>query len=114
MDSGEQSVAKLEEMLARRGDKDLARLIDEEFTEFGRSGVVWRGPEVTAELAEPQRDDVHLSQLAVRRLGDGALLCTYESISPRGRTLRSSIWIRRDDSWRLTFHQGTPIPEGDT
>jgi hypothetical protein len=31
---------------------------------------------------------------------------------PESASLRSSIWRSTGAGWRMTFHQGTPLPKG--
>ena len=56
-----------------------------------------------------------LPGLRVRGLGEDAALLTYRSETTypdAGVTLisrRSSVWQRIDGTWRLRFHQGTPV-----
>jgi hypothetical protein len=37
-------------------------------------------------------------------IADDVVLVTYRAAD----TLRSSLWVRGDDGWRVRFHQGTP------
>ncbi len=43
-------------------------------------------------------------------LGDGVVLATYRITAP-ATSIRSSVWIRREDAWQVRFHQGTPDRE---
>ncbi|HSK53551.1 MAG TPA: DUF4440 domain-containing protein [Clostridia bacterium] len=101
----------LELALAQRRPSAVAggfeALIDEAFVEFGASGRLWDRPAVLALLAEPPRVEVMIDRDEVVRLADDVRLVTYRATLNGRRSLRSSIWVRRDGRWRLRFHQGT-------
>ena len=44
------------------------------------------------------------SDVRATEVAGGVVLVTYEA----GASLRSSLWVRSDDGWRVLFHQGTP------
>jgi hypothetical protein len=90
----------------------LEALIDEVFVEFGASGRLWDRPGVLALLAEPGHVEVAIAGLEVARLAAEARLVTYRLATDGRRSLRSSIWIRRQGRWLLRFHQGTRIDGG--
>lgn len=95
----------------------LASLIDDDFEEFGASGSRSSRAAVIAVLDHDPAADVAIASFAVGTLSDDVVLVTYESptqavgVPPRHAT-RASIWVRRDDRWRLRFHQGTPAVAG--
>jgi hypothetical protein len=47
-------------------------------------------------------EDASPSQ-AIRRLEE-------RTLDPRAASLRSSLWRRDEEGWRMVFHQGTPVP----
>ncbi len=122
MGSTENDVWSLELRLlnaeTRNRPEQASALLAEDFVEFGRSGEVYRKPETIAALADEQapvgwRLEVtdgavallashiaHLTYRTARRFASGELDRT---------TLRSSIWRFSDGSWRMVFHQGTPV-----
>jgi ribonuclease HI len=61
-----------------------------------------------SELQESPELDASLEVFAVERLGEDSILLTYRSIRREGSALRSSLWLRDGQQWRLRFHQGTP------
>jgi hypothetical protein len=90
----------------------VSALLAEEFREFGSSGRVWTKETTLDLLAEetafiaPQVED-----FLAQRIAPDVVLVTYRTV-PVGSgnaSLRSSIWIDRDGSWRMLFHQGTKI-----
>ncbi len=104
-------VIALERRLARRGDPELADLLDAAFVEVGRSGAILSRAQVAATLGDEPEDHADILQPFVRPVGDEVALCVYETVSERGRTLRSSLWQHRAEGWRLLFHQGTPADD---
>ena len=113
---------RLEELLnsreVRSDRKRLKVLLHQDFEEFGRSGKRYGRAEILAELSGDQQAPKILSryyELSV--LADGVALLTYVSahVDEKGRatrhTRRSSLWLRTRGSWRLRFHQGTPIDD---
>lgn len=105
-------VIALERRLAARGDPGLADLLDSAFVEVGRSGRIRSRAEAAEALAGAPNDEVEIVRPFVRPVGDDVALCVYETVSGGGRTLRSSLWQRRAEGWRLLFHQGTPAADG--
>ena len=105
------TVIELEERLARRRGAGLEKLIAAEFLEFGRSGKVWCRDDIVGALDAPAPAALELAGVEARFVGDEIVHCTYQSIGPRGRTLRSSLWVKRQGEWRIVFHQGTPVPD---
>ncbi|MEW6472380.1 MAG: hypothetical protein AB1679_08915 [Actinomycetota bacterium] len=43
-------------------------------------------------------------------LGDDVILLTYRARRPDRVSLRSSLWVRGAEGWKLLFHQGTLCP----
>jgi hypothetical protein len=114
-------VEELERSLLRpavRGSAEaLEALLAPEFLEFGGSGRVYdRRQIVEALLADPGTEEIEAGAhaFATRLLADGVVLLTYRTrrVDPVGGerydVLRSSIWRRDGETWRLVFHQATP------
>ena len=85
-------------------------LLHEEFREFGASGRVWDREQIAAALAEGPGPGAEAEDMRPVRLGDDAVLLTYVARRPDRVTLRSSVWVRGTEGWRLFFHQGTVCP----
>lgn len=116
-----QLIQSLEESLhhsdVRRNRQALGRLLAEGFVEFGASGNRFdRAMIIELLLTEPDDGgalrafDYHLTPIS-----DDAALLTYttERTARDGsqrQVLRSSLWVRDGDSWRMLFHQGTVRP----
>ncbi|MDH4059537.1 MAG: nuclear transport factor 2 family protein [Aquincola sp.] len=93
-------------------------LLHADFVEFGRSGQVWTRQATLDEFGGTQATadgpTIHAQDFALHRVADDVVLLTYRSahVDADGRrhrwSLRSSVWQRVPDGWRLRFHQGTP------
>ena len=116
----EDEIRALEERLllpdVRTSPDELERLLADDFVEFGASGRAFDRAAIIRALATESGFHASISEFRVARLAAGVVLATYRLVadgSPAGRrhSLRSSIWVRRDDRpdgvWRLAFHQGT-------
>ncbi|HWZ52335.1 MAG TPA: DUF4440 domain-containing protein [Granulicella sp.] len=102
----------------RKDPAQLASLLADDLREFGSSGRAYSKADIIAHLqSEPSSSStLSLSDFATQLLAPNVVLATYVSTrqdQATGETtqaLRSSIWIHRDQSWQMHFHQGTPIP----
>jgi len=105
-------VARLERELldpAVRSDSSrVAGLLHPDFAEIGRSGRLWGRDDTLQALSSEESEVVELEVLATDVVADGVILLTARTSDARGGTLRSSLWQRSGDRWRLRFHQGTP------
>lgn len=112
-----------EELLLDPAVQRSAEMLDDllaiDFLEFGHSGRVYTKQDILRELPARPALRMTLSDFTARLLAPGVALTTYrsyrydESGREVARSLRSSIWIHRDGTWRLTFHQGTPAAPPD-
>ncbi len=99
----------LEPEVRRQRDRVKA-LLHPDFQEFGASGVVWTAQTIAEHLASHEDrvgDPVVVEELNATALGPDSILLTYRATSGRHHSLRSSVWVRHDDAWRMLFHQGT-------
>ena len=94
----------------------LEELLDPEFREVGASGHLWtRGETVAALTAEDGARQPHTvaSEFEDTVLGPDLVLLTYVSEQDGGRARRASLWRRTAGSWRVLYHQGTPLGVSD-
>jgi ribonuclease HI len=109
-ESDEEIVVRQERSLLTervRGDvAELGALLHPEFLEIGRSGRIWSRDDVA--LSPTADDGGFLDVISSQRLSSDAVLLVYRTTDARGVTLRSSLWVRDGERWRLRFHQGTP------
>jgi hypothetical protein len=110
-------VIRREVMLHRpdvRADGELVlSLLHRDFREFGSSGRMWdAAAEAEALAANPWIANIEVCDLNAVRLGPDAVLLTYMARTERS-SLRSSVWVRDQEEWRLFFHQGTTKSDAD-
>jgi ribonuclease HI len=98
---------------SRQSEDRLRELLDPAFLEFGAGGRRWsRDATIAALLAEATPPGGRMMRAEAAELVPGVVLLTYEADVEGRRSLRSSVWVWRDGSWRLRFHQGTPQGTG--
>ncbi|MFD9224752.1 DUF4440 domain-containing protein [Streptomyces sp. NPDC060064] len=101
-----------------RSSRSLTRqLLDPEFVEVGASGRRWTYEEMLAELPEMQGGGENgpryePAQVTGVLLAPGLVHLTYETTIDGVRARRASLWRKQpaDGTWRMYFHQATPIP----
>ncbi|QHJ69512.1 DUF4440 domain-containing protein [Planococcus halotolerans] len=86
----------------------LAEVLDDEFYEFGSSGGIIQRWEYDGDHPLSP-DHMELSEFKIHQLGKEAVLTTYriENKTTGKNTNRSSVWKKRENGWKLFFHQGT-------
>ncbi len=103
----------------RASRSHLEALLHPEFTEIGASGKLHTRADTLAHLpqesqAQPELE-LTLADFKAQQLTPGLALTTYTTTrtNPDTHTTtqarRSSIWKREANTWRLFFHQGTPV-----
>lgn len=106
----------LEEQLllpeVRQSSKRVAALLAEDFVEFGSSGRTFRKKQILKLLRNEPFARRSLSHFKSTALAENIVLVRYVATRRvgRGRTvrsLRSSIWRRKNGRWQMVFHQGT-------
>ena len=79
---------------------------------FGKAAVLDRLPQEAGSVA------FEGSGFTERPVADGVVVVTYRAIVSRNglrtASVRSSLWRLESPSWRMVFHQGTRLPDGDT
>ncbi|HEV7775887.1 MAG TPA: nuclear transport factor 2 family protein [Luteibacter sp.] len=108
--------AQLQDQRVRADEARLIELIADDFFEFGVSGTVWTRPAIIEALRGESFSRREITDFKLTLLADDVALVTYRGHRfatperPGARSLRSSIWRRRDDRWQMLFHQGTALP----
>jgi hypothetical protein len=105
---------QLLEPSTRRDAAALTSLLAEDFREFGSSGRIYTRRQIIDALAAESPRTVTLSDPLCQQLAEDIALLTYRStrtiaLKAASHTLRSSLWVYRDNRWQMLFHQGTPI-----
>lgn len=98
----------------RRNRTAVAALLVDDFREFGSSGRTWTKQQILDALEDEPPFEAAIDEFQAKELAAGVVLVTYMvtlrlSDSENRRSLRSSIWIKRDNRWQMLFHQGTQM-----
>ena len=95
----------------------MNKILSSNFWEIGRSGRTYTREAIIS--GEPSKIPANLPLLnfKVRAITQDVVLVTYIS-SVNYKTgleeaLRSSLWCKKSGTWKLKFHQGTPINVGN-
>lgn len=97
----------------RRDPAAVARLLTDDFVEFGSSGRPWTKDEIIELLVHESFSPVSIKDYRCDLLAEDVALVTYRAVRADTQTgssissLRSSIWTNRLGQWRVRFHQGT-------
>ena len=100
----------------RASAAQLEELLDEDFRELGVSGTEWTRSAIIEALRDEAFSERTISGFRVQRMATDIALATYCAHRaaipgrPAADSLRSSLWRLRRGRWRMTFHQGTPLP----
>ena len=103
---------QLEESLlmpeVRSSKAELKKLLADDFFEFGSSGrVLYKNEEIAdGGIGIVQ---MKMSDFEIHPLSDEIVLATYRIFNEisNQHSLRSSIWKKHVDGWKMVFHQGT-------
>jgi hypothetical protein len=91
--------------VVRQSPDQLNQLIADDFVEFGSSGKVYTKQDCIRP-DEIVRNFV-ISEFKLKELSNDVMLATYKIDENGLISLRSSIWKRYGDDWKIVFHQGT-------
>lgn len=100
----------------RQSAKVLDSILSDDLLEFTASGRVFDKASIISILTAESggaRGEMTNDGYELWPLAEDVILLTYRNTTKRPgtaevRSLRSSIWKRGGDRWRLVFHQGTP------
>jgi hypothetical protein len=107
--------------LKRRDLSALATALADGFHEIGKSGRSYSKAEIMDALKDQAGiADYSLEQFRLLPVNAHCVIVTYIATVRRSfqgkeeatRAYRSSTWIEQGGSWRMIFHQGTPIAMG--
>lgn len=91
----------------------LNKLIDDDFIEFSSSGKVYDKQDILKFLPAEEKRNFVISDFAIKELSEDVVLVTYKTTENGLTCLRSSLWKREFDEWKMVFHQGTKMLRGE-
>ena len=92
-------------------DRDcIESLLAKDFREFGASGKVWDRASMLRELTRISARRHRISEVRCMPLADDKALLHYRTVVNGRESLRSSLWVLREERWQMLFHQGTLVP----
>lgn len=111
-----QDVVRLEkELLSSPTRGNAARLnvlLDDDFTEVGRSGHRWTRAEIIAGLlAEENTPKVTTDEWVIDELSRKLVMVTYRVRQGLRVSRHVSIWVRGKNGLRMRYHQATIVPD---
>jgi hypothetical protein len=111
---------KLSNLECHRKMKDLEDIIGQEFMEYGQSGRIYSREEAIEQLCCEKDTRVDIQYFTLKCLNRNVALVHYIALRKNktngeilSRSLRTSVWSRENESWKLHFHQGTEVRDPD-
>jgi hypothetical protein len=112
-----QELMRLEQTLlrpeVRRSQAQMDELLADDFVEYGSSGRIYDKAAILETTEKSFDAQLSLQDFSAKALAPTVALVNYRSVLRRADgsesyALRSSVWVRARDAWKLVFHQGTP------
>ena len=87
-------------------------LLEDGFIEIGASGLVYDKRQTMEAVIPETHAQLPLSDFAAKLLAPSVALVTYRSIQTNSHgsskeARRTSIWTKKNNNWKIVFHQGT-------
>jgi len=105
---------KLQQTNIRKSTNELEKLISDNFIEIGSSGTIYTKKDVLRNLPASPTIKFTMTDFKTHILCPDiiqSLFRTEKINQDTGSTthsLRSSLWKKEDNAWKMIFHQGTP------
>lgn len=99
----------------RSSYEQLNNLLAEDFKEFGSSGLIYTKQNVLERLTVNQYKVVYdVSNFEAKELSQDIVMTNFKTDRTINDTekltsLRTSLWRKENNQWKIFFHQGTPI-----
>lgn len=99
----------------RSSYEQLDNLLAEDFKEFGSSGLIYTKQNVLERLPLNIDKVVYtVSDFEVKNLSEEVVMANFKTDRVINNTekvasLRTSLWRKEGENWKIFFHQGTPI-----
>ncbi|MFK8139371.1 MAG: DUF4440 domain-containing protein [Bdellovibrionales bacterium] len=96
----------------RLNKEKISSLLADDFVEIGASGKRYSKTDILERLSQSKPEPISSSDYEARLIGGRYIQVLYTTFRSEGektfRFLRSSIWRKEEDAWKMVFHQGTP------
>ncbi|MCP4178904.1 MAG: DUF4440 domain-containing protein [bacterium] len=108
----ESEILNLEKELLKpevRKDKNrIKELLSEDFVEFCSSGFIYKYKNNDV-FSRSSTENWKIVDFKLKQLSENVYLALYKIIkhNEKKNSLRSSVWKKIDNKWKLIFHQGT-------
>jgi hypothetical protein len=118
MNNIENHIKELEERLlhtdVRENSIIVTELLSDDFEEVGSDGKISSREEVIEWLVNKEENvRWSLNDFRIKELSPDLIVATYIAVKDNqpnsSRSIRSSIWKKYSDNWKMIFHQGTKI-----
>lgn len=102
----------------RRSNK-AAEFLADDFMEFGGNGRIYNKADALAVMKRHAPRVAAIEEFTLRELAPTIALVTYRARTqgtgtiPGRLSVRSSIWVQRDGTWQVTFHQATLVASAE-
>ena len=99
----------------RSSFEQLSILLADDFKEFGSSGMVYTKSNVLERLPSNTDKVVYvIDNFEIKILSEDVVIANFKTNRvindiEKVSSLRTSLWRKENDSWRMFFHQGTPV-----
>lgn len=96
-----------------RADRQvLSGLIRDDFTEIGSTGKTYDKGLLIEILTQEEHLPIVTHAMSARLVTADVGIVTYRTVGDGAQVLRTSVWVKDPDRWRVVFHQGTRLPPG--
>jgi hypothetical protein len=95
---------------SRHDAREVSSLLADEFREFGSSGKTFSKAEIIDRLQSESSVCFSLKDFEAYPVSEQIILVTFRAVKeivglPPTESLRSSLWVHRDERWQMLFHQ---------
>ena len=86
----------------------LEKILDDRFTEVGKSGRMFNKQDIISALSTLEKDRmIAIYNYVCSKIGENVYLIHYITKNGEDRIFRTSIWIGKDGQFSILFHQAS-------
>ena len=94
----------------RQNKERLEKLIPDDFEEIGSYGAIYLKKDILLNLPKVRNIRYSLENFSFRKLQNECILVKCSSRLEEVSALRTSIWVKEGNEWKLLHHQSTVLP----